>query len=42
MAGIFKAYDIRGSYPDELDEAKDISSRCALSLEGIRLYQLSR
>jgi phosphomannomutase len=36
MAGIFKAYDIRGSYPDELDEkmAERIGSAFARFLSG--------
>ena len=36
MTGIFKAYDIRGSYPDELDEktAEDIGSAFARTMES--------
>jgi phosphomannomutase len=39
MAGIFKAYDIRGSYPDELDEAmaKKIGAAFVLLLDARRI-----
>jgi phosphomannomutase len=39
MGGIFKAYDIRGSYPDELDEAtaKKIGAAFVLLLDAQRI-----
>jgi phosphomannomutase len=39
MSGIFKAYDIRGSYPDQLDEqmAQRIGAGFALLLRGHRI-----
>ena len=33
MSGIFKAYDIRGIYPDELDE--DIARKVGLAFRAI-------